>query len=179
MACNLRTARPAAEEQEGNRRRLPRSVWHGYCVCFRRRILNNKAAHIAEWVMCAAGHKQARGDGRETKKENRSIQIGCSDWSECNYRTWKSPGKSMVCRLSARGFISNCTIQNCNPRNHIAETVISYHVLKDIVWCAAQFFKVSICVRNTISRFRKAYAIYSTIPSKNWLTSTDNALFKF
>ena len=60
-----------------------------------------------------------------------------------------------------------------------AETVISYHVLKDIVWCAAQFFKVSICVRNTISRFRKAYAIYSTIPSKNWLTSTDNALFKF
>ena len=115
----------------------------------------------------------------ELKKLVASNMTLATSWSECNYRTWKSPGKSMVCRLSARGFISNCTIQNCNPRNHIAETVISYHVLKDIVWCAAQFFKVSICVRNTISRFRKAYAIYSTIPSKNWLTSTDNALFKF
>ena len=26
-------------------------------------------------------------------------------WSECNYRIWRSPVKSMVCRQSARGFI--------------------------------------------------------------------------
>lgn len=107
MACNLRTARPAAEEQEGNqriRRRPPRSVWHGYCVCFRRRILNNKAAHIAEWVMCAAGHKQARGDGRETKKENRSIQIGCSD---CLLLPKKiQPGKP--CGSMDSGFCATC-----------------------------------------------------------------------
>ena len=83
MACNLRTARSAAEEQGGLRirRRPPQSVQHGCCVCFRRYILNNKAAHIAERAMCAASHKQARGDVGESKK-NRSIQIGCFDWSE-------------------------------------------------------------------------------------------------
>ena len=27
------------------------------------------AAHIAEWVMCAAGRKQAGGDGGENKKK--------------------------------------------------------------------------------------------------------------
>ena len=28
-------------------------------------------------------------------------------WSECNYRTWKNPGISMICRPSARGFYPN------------------------------------------------------------------------
>ena len=84
MACNLRTARSVAEEQGGGlriRRRPPQSVQHGCCVCFRRYILNNKAAHIAHSAMCAASHKQARGDVGESKK-NRSIQFGCFDWSE-------------------------------------------------------------------------------------------------
>lgn len=83
MACNLRTARSAAEEQGGLRirRRPPQSVQHGCCVCFRRYILNNKAAHIARSAMCAASHKQARGDVGESKKieaSNLDASIGPS-----------------------------------------------------------------------------------------------------
>ena len=63
------------------RRRPPQSVQHGCCVCFRRYILNNKAAHIARSAMCAASHKQAGGDVGESKKieaSNLDASIGPS-----------------------------------------------------------------------------------------------------
>lgn len=85
------------------RRRPPQSVQHGCCVCFRRYILNNKAAHIAERAMCAASHKQARGDVGESKK-NRSIQIGCFD---CLLLPKKiHPGKP--CGSMDSGFCATC-----------------------------------------------------------------------
>jgi hypothetical protein len=42
---------------------------------------------------------------RKTKKSE--YPEGYSDWSECNYRTWKNPVISMVLTQQARGFILN------------------------------------------------------------------------
>ncbi len=37
--------------------------------------------------------------------ERRRFESDYSDWSECNYRTWKNPAISIVCKQQARGFI--------------------------------------------------------------------------
>ena len=45
--------------------------------------------------------------GRRNPKRRTSAESRCpSFWSEWNYRTWKSPVISMVCKPSARSFIS-------------------------------------------------------------------------
>ncbi|MBM6921518.1 hypothetical protein H6A12_10155 [Phocea massiliensis] len=49
--------------------------------------------------MCKKGHAYEQLIINRTKRG-----YSCPYWSECNYRTWRNPVISIVCKPSARGF---------------------------------------------------------------------------
>lgn len=43
----------------------------------------------------------------DKKETNKLFRLVCLFWSECNYRIWKNPVESMVCKQSQEVIIPN------------------------------------------------------------------------
>lgn len=73
----------------------------------------------------------------------------------------------------------NCTRNNHYLCNYIPQTLTADRILKNGIWCSAEFFIASICTSNAISGIRKADTICNAALNKNWFDTTEDAFLKF